>query len=129
MLFSLYQNKQIKLIFLCVVSVITLFHRLNQSPLGYDDVFYAQRAKEMLLNSDWFFTKPTYGGELLFDNKPPMLYWFLCLSGKIFGFNNWSMRLFPGLFGFFTVIFVFFVVLKIFNSYELGFLSSFILNF
>ncbi|MEM4368120.1 MAG: glycosyltransferase family 39 protein [Candidatus Anstonellales archaeon] len=122
-------SKTLKLIFLISISFITMFHRLNESPLGYDDTHYAQRAKEVLNRKDYFYTYPTFSGELSFDNKPPVLYWFLSFSGKIFGFNNWSMRLFPAIFGFLTVIFIFLLTKLITKDFELGFWSAFILNF
>lgn len=83
LLLSGYRNK---ILFLLIISSLTLFHRLSQSTLGYDDVFYAQCAKEMVGNSDWFFIRPTYAGKILFYNRLPMIYWFLRVSRKIFGF-------------------------------------------
>mgnify|MGYP001772864057 CR=1 FL=1 len=118
-----------KLIFLCVLSFITMFNRLNYSPIGYDDAFYAQRSKELLYNKDYFFITPTYNYKIRFDNKPPIIYWFLALSGKLFGFENWSMRIFPALFGFVNVLFAFFIVSKFFNDSRFGFFVGFILNF
>lgn len=97
-----------KLLFIITISFIAIFHRLNQSTLGFDDTFYSQRAKEMIHKSDWFFVNPTYAGKIYFDNKPPMLYWFLGLCGKTFGFKNWSMRLIPAIFGFFLVLFFYY---------------------
>jgi hypothetical protein len=42
------QEKKYKLVFLTIISFLVLFHRLGESTLGYDDVYYAQRAKEMI---------------------------------------------------------------------------------
>ena len=125
--FSL-QEKKYKLVFLIIISFLVLFHRLGESTLGYDDVYYAQRAKEMIHKKDWFYTNPTIGGQLSFDNKPPMLFWFLSLVGKLFNFNNWSMRLFPAIFGFLCILVMFCFVSNLYGYYT-GFISSFVLLF
>ncbi len=119
----------LKLIFLCLFSFITLFNRLNYSTIGYDDAFYAQRAKELLQNKDYFFIKSTYDYKIKFDNKPPIIYWLLAISGKLFGFKNWSMRLLPAFFGFLNILLTFFVVSKLCNDSNFGFLVGFILSF
>ncbi|MCS7231557.1 MAG: glycosyltransferase family 39 protein [Elusimicrobiota bacterium] len=124
-----FNEKVFKIVFLILVSLITIFHRLDESPLGYDDAHYAQRAKDMLKNRDFLYIKHKFGEEILLDNKPPMVYWFLSLSGKIFGFKNWSMRVVSGVFGFLTII-IFFLIINYFTrSFEFGFWSAFILNF
>ena len=122
------QEKKYKLIFIAIISFLVLFHRLGESTLGYDDVHYSQRAKELVNKKDWFYTNPTIGGQRSFDNKPPMLFWFLSLSGKLFGFNNWSMRLFPSLFGFLCVLSTFYFVSKLYGYY-IGLISSYVLLF
>lgn len=60
-------SKTLKLIFLISISFITMFHRLNESPLGYDDTHYAQRAKEMLNRKDYFYTYPTFSKQIPID--------------------------------------------------------------
>lgn len=126
---KIYSSKFLKLSFIILVSLITIFHRLDESPLGFDDAHYAQRAKELLKNRDFFYINPTFGDEILLDNKPPVVYWFLALSGWIFGFKNWSMRLSSGIFGFLSLIMMFFVVYYFTKNLEYSFWSTFILNF
>lgn|GEM_PF-6149321 len=45
-------RKKYKLVFLTIISFLVLFHRLGESTLGYDNVYYAQRAKEMLYRKE-----------------------------------------------------------------------------
>jgi 4-amino-4-deoxy-L-arabinose transferase-like glycosyltransferase len=122
------EDKTYKIIFLIIISFIALFNRINESPIGFDDAFYCQKAKEMVQKKDYFYTNPTIGGEQNFDNKPPMFFWFLSLSGKVFGFNNFSMRLFPAIFGFLGIFVLFNFVGKLYG-YDVGFMSSFVLLF
>lgn len=51
---------------------------------------YALTAKEMLQNGS--FISPMIFGHSWYD-KPPLTYWFLMLSFKIFGFTNFAARL------------------------------------
>ncbi|MCF0154360.1 MAG: glycosyltransferase family 39 protein [Veillonella sp.] len=54
---------------------------------------YALTAKEMFLKDNWL--SPTIYGQVWFD-KPPLTYWALMLSFKLFGINDWAAR-FPAL--------------------------------
>jgi len=122
-------TKIYKLLFLIIISAIAFFNHISTSPLGIDDAFYAQKAKEMVINRDWFYTYPTHGGRLNFDNKPPVLFWMLGLAGSIFGFTDGAMRFFPAVFGLASVIALFLLATYLTQSESFGFLSSFVLLF
>lgn len=62
-----FNEKVFEIVFLILVSLITIFHRLDESPLGYDDAHYAQRAKDMLKNRDFLYIKHKFGEEILLD--------------------------------------------------------------
>lgn len=62
------------------------------SLLSSDDAIYAQMAREMVRDGAWL--QPPWLGVPLFE-KPPLLYWLLGLSGTVFGWSTFAMRL-PG---------------------------------
>jgi 4-amino-4-deoxy-L-arabinose transferase-like glycosyltransferase len=59
-----------------------------------DESRYAEIPREMLARADW--VAPTLQGEPYLD-KPPLLYWLVMLSYRIFGVADWSARLVPAL--------------------------------
>jgi len=113
---------------LAVCAVAGLFVRIGDAPLGFDDVYYAQKAREMVQRGDWLFLYPTHGGELSIDNKPPMLFWALGLVGRLFGFQDWAMRLVPAVFGFALVWVVYAGVTRLMEE-RVGWAAAFILLF
>ncbi|MCS7123328.1 MAG: glycosyltransferase family 39 protein, partial [Candidatus Aenigmarchaeota archaeon] len=121
------KNILIYITFLIILSFGLLFNRLNFAPLNIDDCCFIQIAKEMVLTKEYMTYK--LGGKIFFDNKPPMFLWILAISGKIFGFNNFSMRLPSAIFGLISVLCLFIFISKFFNNYTLGFLTSFIFLF
>ena len=81
---------------------ILLFTGLGSTSLwDIDETSNARAADEMLLSGDWVV--PTLNGELRTD-KPPLHYWFMMASYKVFGVREYSARLFAAVFGFLTVL-------------------------
>lgn len=74
--------------------VFALAYRLEAPPLFEDpnDGQYAEVAREMLESGDWISPQLNY---VLFLNKPPLLYWLIAVSYKLFGVNEAAARL-PG---------------------------------
>lgn len=72
--------------------------------VGPDEPRYAQVAREMYLRGD--LITPTLGGHTWFE-KPPLLYWMMMASYRLFGVNEWAARLGPALSGLLTVFAVF----------------------
>lgn len=62
---------------------------------------FAGVGREMLLSGDWI-TPHLNGSPYL--NKPPLMYWLVALSNKLFGVNEWASRLPGALFGWATVV-------------------------
>ena len=54
-----------------------------------DEPFYAETAKEMLKRGEWL--TPRIFGEPQFE-KPPLYYWLIILSYKLFGINEFASR-------------------------------------
>ena len=76
---------------LAVSSVValaaTIFVGSSAIPSLLDDAdsFYAEVAREMNLRSDWI---TPYANQIRFLEKPPLFYWLISLSYKIFGTAN-----------------------------------------
>ena len=98
-----------KRVYLVLFFIIVSFYLygLGQIPLlGPDEPRYAQVAREMFLRGD--LVTPTLGGHTWFE-KPPLLYWMMIASAKVFGMNEWSLRFGPALCGLLTIVAVWWV--------------------
>lgn len=119
--------KRFPILFVVLVAFIMIFNRLNQGTLVFDDCYYGQKAKEMLREKSYFV--PIYNDKMdIQDGKPILYYLILILNGKIFEFNNFSMRLGPAVAGFFGILFTFYFVKKYFGA-NMGFWASVVLIF
>ena len=56
----------------------------------WDEATYATVARGMLEGGSWL--SPTLGGRY-FPHKPPLLYWMMALSGRLFGPSEFAFRL------------------------------------
>ncbi|MGR8981405.1 MAG: ArnT family glycosyltransferase [Gammaproteobacteria bacterium] len=65
-----------------------------------DETRYASVAWEMWCRND--FLVPRLNGEI-YSHKPPLLFWLMQLSWRLFGVNEWSLRLISPLFGLATL--------------------------
>lgn len=80
----------------CCLAVFMLVFLYNLPFLGYvlpfvpDEVRYGDVAREMLSSGDWVV--PTMNGVPFLD-KPPLYYWLVALSLKLFGVSGYGLRL------------------------------------
>src|ERR1700694_4814038 len=80
---------------------------LGSLPLvGPDEPRYAEVAREMLARHD--LITPTLGGLPWFE-KPPLLYWLMMASYRIFGVSEFSARLGPAICGLLTGFLVYWI--------------------
>lgn len=76
---------------LLVASLFVIFTRLWETTLAsYDDAFYAEKAKEILLTGEWLV--PPWNYQPNFDN-PPLYLWATALLFKLFGPTEFAARL------------------------------------
>lgn len=78
---------------------------------------YALTAKEMLLNGSYI--SPMIFGHTWYD-KPPLTYWFLMLSFKIFGFNDFAARLPAALTATTSIVAMYASVIRLFKNRKLA---------
>lgn len=81
------------LLWICVLAALIDLRAFGLTDL--DEGFYASVAREMRHSGDWL--TPTLGGEPWFE-KPPLLYWLMILSMRVFGETEFAVRLPSALF-------------------------------
>jgi 4-amino-4-deoxy-L-arabinose transferase-like glycosyltransferase len=79
---------------LIVLPALLIYPGLNFRLLEPDEGRYAEIGREMLVGGDWVV--PHLQGEPYLD-KPPLLYWLVVLSYRLFGVHDWAARLAPAL--------------------------------
>lgn len=100
---------------LFIVLAAILFIRLGAAPIYIlDEAKNAQCAREMLQRHD--FIVPTFNGELRVD-KPPLHYFFMMASYKIFGVNEFAARFFSVIMGLLTILVTYHYTKRLFNSF------------
>ncbi|MDT8901768.1 ArnT family glycosyltransferase [Anaeroselena agilis] len=78
-------------ILIILIAAFVMFYNLGGIPLlDPDEPVYAETAKEMLSHND--FVSPRIYGEYWYD-KPPMYYWLVAASFKLFGVSEFAARL------------------------------------
>ncbi len=75
---------------LWVLVLVALFDIVAFGLTDLDEGFYASVAWEMKQAGDWW--TPRFRGEPWFE-KPPLLYWLMGLSMRLFGENEFALRL------------------------------------
>ena len=79
----------------------------------WDEINFAESAREMLLTSDYFKVKINFEQ---FWEKPPLFIWLQALSMKIFGFNEFAARFPNALVGVATLLVLFHLGKKLYDQ-------------
>jgi 4-amino-4-deoxy-L-arabinose transferase-like glycosyltransferase len=113
------------LLLVIVVSSLIMFFNLGSIPLlDPDEPVYAETAKEMLQFNDWL--SPRIYGQFWYD-KPPMYYWLVAMSFKVFGINEFAARFPSALLAIVCAVYIYFAVARLFNK-RAGVLSALVLT-
>ena len=113
------------LVIVSVVAFLSMIWGIWGVPLlDPDEPVYAETAREMIEFGD--FLSPRIFNEYWYD-KPPMYYWLVAISQKIFGFNEFAARFPASLMAAGTSIMVYIAGAKLFNE-RAGFWASLILT-
>jgi hypothetical protein len=91
---------------LFLTAVLYLFTTTHRGVIDYDEGYYAQAAKEMAVTGNWV---TPYVNGVRFLEKPPFLYWITAASFKLFGINEFALRLPTA----FAVVFLVWIVMLI----------------
>jgi 4-amino-4-deoxy-L-arabinose transferase-like glycosyltransferase len=91
---------------LFLTAVLYLFTTTNRGVIDYDEGYYAQAAKEMAMTGNWV---TPYVNGVRFLEKPPFLYWITAASFKLFGINEFALRIPTA----FAVVFLVWIVMLI----------------
>ena len=112
-----------------ILTIITLWALLyvpglfRPALLDDADSVHAEAAREMLLRHDWV---TLHVDGIRYLEKPPLMYWAIAASFKVFGVHEWSARL-PLAFGTLALLLIaFWIARKIFGDYA-GFCAAAIL--
>jgi 4-amino-4-deoxy-L-arabinose transferase-like glycosyltransferase len=71
-------------------AVLYLFTTTDRGVIDYDEGYYAGAAKGMAESGNWV---TPYVNGIRFLEKPPFLYWMTAASFKVFGINEFALRL------------------------------------
>jgi 4-amino-4-deoxy-L-arabinose transferase-like glycosyltransferase len=84
------RSKLALLLPLTVAAIIYLSSTINRPVIDYDEGYYSQVAQQMLARGDWV---TPYANGIRFLEKPPLMYWLTAASFRIFGVNEFALRL------------------------------------
>lgn len=108
---------------LLAVSSLLCFSRLDCPLQEPEETRYAEIPRQMLVEGQ--FAVPILHGQRYYD-KPPLLYWLIMASYRVFGVDDWSARLAASLMLFATVWSTYFWG-KYTNGWRIGYCGAMIL--
>lgn len=112
-------------VFLFLLTLVVFFYGLGAYGLfDNNEGLYAEIAREMLERGNYII--PTLNGAPYIE-KPPLLYWLLALSFKVFGVGEYSARFVPAAAGFVSVWGVY-IFMRRFESARPAFYAALMLS-
>ena len=107
---------------------LLIFHNLGKAQIRiWDEATYANNAIDMYENPGNPLVIKHQGEPDLYNVKPPLVIWLQALSMKIWGINEFAVRLPSALFGLLTVLLLYGFAYQVLESRLLGFFSGMIL--
>ncbi len=110
-----------RVILLLIWTLAILWVRPWVGDLRSDSLRYACIAKDMVEHNHWF--APMLDGEP-YLNKPPLYFWFVAASFKLFGISTYASKIPSLLFGTTCVLFFYWVVYRLFEDHDIAFFSA-----
>ncbi|MFP5270918.1 MAG: ArnT family glycosyltransferase [Coleofasciculus sp.] len=117
----------ISFLLLLAACYFVFFFRLDAISIRmWDESRRAINAFEMTVNGNWLVTY--YDGQPeMVGTKPPLLIWCIALSMKVFGYNEFALRLPSAVCAMSTTIIIFWFGTKYFNDLKIGLISGLVL--
>lgn len=115
------RNKHIIILSLWVLLIFWV--RPWSGDLRSDPLTYACISKDMVENNNWL--SPQFNGRP-YLNKPPLYFWLVGLSFKIFGVSFYATKIPSLLIGTACAFLLYFLVDRLFKNKELAFFSTFV---
>ncbi|MDP3467480.1 MAG: glycosyltransferase family 39 protein [Daejeonella sp.] len=117
-------NLKTKGFLLFIISLVLLLQNLDK-PMIYilDEAKNAECAREMLVSGNYIM--PYFNGQLRTD-KPPLHYFFMAMSYKVFGVSAFSARFFSAIFGALTIL-ISFLFCRRYLGEKAGWLTALVL--
>ena len=107
-------------------STIFFFNLGNGHLWATDEQTYSQWAFHMFKNGD-YLVPWAFGKLAIWITKPPLIMWLMALAYQVFGVNNFAARIWSPIFGALSLVLIFYLGKKLYNSY-VGFLAALILG-
>jgi 4-amino-4-deoxy-L-arabinose transferase-like glycosyltransferase len=73
-----------------LAAIVYLSSTASRAVIDYDEGHYSQVALQMIQHGDWV---TPYANGVRFLEKPPLLYWLTAASFRVFGVNEFALRL------------------------------------
>lgn len=116
----------ILLLFLVACYPVFFFRLHLPSIRMWDESRRAINALEMSINNNWLVTH--YDGQPdMVGTKPPLLIWCIVLAMRVFGYNEFALRLPSAICAMSTTIIIFLFGARYFNELKIGLISSLVL--
>lgn len=114
------------LICLIFLFLFLFFFKLDYKTLeNFDEAWYGSIATEIVKTNDFFNLK--FAGQPYYDH-PPMGFWLIALSYKVFGINEFSTRFPSALLGLFSIILIYLTAIQLTKNKFIGFGAALILG-
>jgi len=118
-----YNHYNIYALGLFLVSPAYFFYGLWSGSLyPWDEAWYGEVAREIVVEGKGWLT--FHYNYHTWMEKPPLYVWMVAGAFKVFGVNEFAVRIWSALFGFGSVILLFFLTKKLFSSERTAFLSA-----
>ena len=102
------------------------FYRLDYNTLAsWDEGWYASIARDIVKTGD--FMHMMWNGQPYYDH-PPMGFWLMAISYKLFGINEFSTRLPSAILGLFSIVLIYKTGIELYGKKIIGFVASLVLG-
>lgn len=118
-------EKTIKILFFSFLIAFLAVGTIGYHLCDFNEILVAEIAREFLDTKMW--AVPTLNGTPFLE-KPPLVYWIVALSFKIFGINDWAARIPSLLFAIGTLTFTYFLGKKLVGNDSSGLISALLLS-